>query len=96
MAEPASVEAQLKKAKADLRKLKKVMEAQQAARKMSEDILRRDAQNLKAALDDKSDRLLPQKQVLLKELAYLVNATSRAVRTTMWSLAPVERRGYGR
>ena len=48
---------------------------------------------LKAQPDDKTDLLLPQKQALLKELSYLVNATSRAVRTTMWSLKPPGQRG---
>lgn len=45
-------------------------------------------------LNDKEDKLLPAKQALLKELSFLVNATSRAVRTTMWSLAPEKRRGW--
>jgi hypothetical protein len=51
---------------------------------------------LKAALEDKSDKLIPQKQELLKQLAFLTNSTSRAIRTTMWAIAPSERRGFGR
>lgn len=58
--------------------------------------LKSDINRLQQQLADKSDALLPQKAAVLKELAYLTNATARAVRTSMWSLTPVERRGFGR
>lgn len=45
-------------------------------------------------LADKTNHLLPQQQMILKELSYLVNATSKAVRTTMWALKPPTKHGW--
>ena len=53
-----------------------------------------EAAYLKTQLDSKEDKLIPQKQELLKQLAYLTNSTSRAIRTTMWAIAPEKRRGW--
>ena len=84
---------QLKKAKSELRLLKKRLKMVEGAKNAGEKYWGARLASKEAELADKSDRLLPQKQMLLKELSYLVNATSRAVRTTMWSLAPESRRG---
>ena len=88
---------EIKIAHAKVRQLRKVIKLQQ---REQERLIQLNAtthhalQRKIAELDDKTDKLIPQKQLLLKELAFLVNATSRAVRTTMWSMAPEKRRGF--
>lgn len=88
-----SPEAQLRRARRELKELKHVLELMDASQKASEFFWADQNQKLKNQLADQSDRTLPAKTALLKELSYLVQATSRAVRTTMWSLAPESRRG---
>lgn len=66
----------------------KLKDATLAAFRHSQAGLRSDLLRLQQQVNDKEDKLLPQKQQILKELAYLTNATARAVRTTMWSLTP--------
>jgi hypothetical protein len=80
---------ELKQREGEVRKLREL-------REFDKQYYTSETATLKAQLADKEDKLLPQKQQILKELAYLTNATARAVRTTMWSLTPVERRGFGR
>jgi hypothetical protein len=80
---------ELKQREVEVRKLREL-------REFDKQYYTSETATLKAQLADKEDKLLPQKQQILKELAYLTNATARAVRTTMWSLTPVERRGFGR
>ena len=96
-----TIEMRLKVAKRQLRELKKHVKAveeqrrvAEARQKAGEEYFRGLLNKKEAELSDKSDHALPQKQALLKELAYLVQATSRAVRTTMWSMAPEKRRGF--
>lgn len=88
-----TAQAKLREAKRELAELHKIMSVQAEARRSDDEAHARETARLRQQLADNSDRLLPQKQLMLKELAYLVNATSRAVRTTMWSIAPMERRG---
>lgn len=90
---PISTEDQLKQAKKNLRLLKKQLKHSEHIRSLQIAQFNADTSRLKAAINDTADKMLPQKQMLLKELSYLVNATSRAVRTTMWSMASESRRG---
>jgi uncharacterized membrane-anchored protein YhcB (DUF1043 family) len=94
MAKTTSTDEQLRKLRKELRAKRTALEFAEGYRKQ---LIERHAQELaqlRAQLADKSDQLLPAKHALLKELSYLVNATSKAVRTTMWSLAPEKRRGW--
>lgn len=84
---------QLKVAKAQLRKLRAQYKIQTGVLIRTNERNRLEQAELRRQIADQSDRLLPAKTDLLKQLSYLVNSTSRAVRTTMWSLAPSERRG---
>lgn len=93
-----------RRVKPTVRSLRKELKNLQAALETSRQLRESDSTHfyakekvLKDQLAANEDRLLPQKQMVLKELAYLTNATARAVRTTMWSMAPAERRGgFGR
>ena len=87
---------QLKVAKAQLRKLKKEHKIQTGVLIRTYEQNRLEQAELRRQIASTEDKLLPAKTDLLKQLSYLVNSTSRAVRTTMWSLAPESRRGFGR
>ena len=81
----------LTKARRTIRTLRRTLRAKSeasAAAALQKVYLQTRIATLEREAQDKADKLLPQKQAMLRELATLVHATSRAVRTTMWSIAP--------
>lgn len=92
--EMMTTEQRLKRANRKLRTQLKAHQSQAAVQAGSIKYLQDKVHSQQAQLNDKEDRLLPQKQQLLKELSFLVNATSRAVRTTMWSMKPPSKLGW--
>jgi hypothetical protein len=84
--------ARVRKSNRMLRSSVKLLGTINANQQRTIDDLNRRIATLNQQLADKTDAALPQKAEVLKQLAYLTNATARAVRTAMWS---VKRPGDG-